>query len=38
MGEDEYLRRGDWIKPFLDPAPNRREECRRSDNLLELEV
>jgi len=36
MGEDEYFGRGDGIKPFLNPAPNRREEGRGANNLNSL--
>jgi hypothetical protein len=36
MGEDEDFGRGDGIKPFLNPAPNRREEGRGANDLNSL--
>lgn len=33
-GEDEDLRDGDRVEPALDPAPDSREEARRSDDLI----
>jgi hypothetical protein len=38
MREDEYFGRGDGIKPFLNPAPDCREENWGANNLISLSV
>lgn len=36
MGEDEYFGGSDRVEPFLDPAPNSREERGRANDLVGL--